>query len=99
MFFDPPETGTASRLDPLAELLGANCYRIVTGTLPVRPLSSELFRRKSLRCIVPKVGLEPTPPCGDRILRPAFSQGRRMAIALQSLKTKAITTQMHTITL
>src|SRR5712692_3430713 len=26
---------------------------------------------RAARRLVPKVGLEPTPPCGDRILRPA----------------------------
>src|SRR5262249_36254411 len=34
-----------------------------------------LFDRRtptnSLCTVLPKVGLEPTPPCGDRILRPA----------------------------
>src|SRR5205823_5298818 len=46
-----------------------------------------LIRRKLLACLLlPKVGLEPTPPCGDQILslarlpvpplRPAFSVAR-----------------------
>jgi hypothetical protein len=40
----------------------------VTNVLPFRQLAKYLIRRNSL---LPKVGLEPTPTCVDRILSPA----------------------------
>ena len=47
---------TASRSSLLAVLFGANCYRIVTGSLPLRLPHGEPFRRKSFRCLITEGG-------------------------------------------
>jgi len=81
---------SALRYQPSLRL---QCHRnAVTNLLPRQAVRQVAIRCKS---IVPKVGLEPTPSCEDRILRPGLLPypwyWKHVAVILKVLDCKAVT--------